>query len=102
MAKTPDVKALTTIHWVEESRDPFQIEGALVRLSEGFVTLVYPKDLLAPGTLEKTLSFPAHAVLSVQTQTREVPEVRGYREENTFREEPGSAPTTRGVGLSDK
>lgn len=90
-----------TIVWRDESREPLKVAVESCLPEHGFLAIELTEDQLRPGVEHKILMFPSDLIASVEIEElKETPEeqLQGYREENTFREQPDKSPWFPGVG----
>ena len=88
-----------TIVWADPSREAFKTFVAGYEADGSTILLNLREDMLRPGVEAKGLIFPYHTIQSVEIEEREEKPAEGYREENAFREQPGSAPHIPGGKL---
>lgn len=93
-------ETVVTLFWKDPDRDQVKIVNGHLILDGSWALIVLPPDLWPPGVTQKKLIFPMHEINSIEVIQREAPIPAGYREENTFREVPGSTPVTKGIGGS--
>jgi hypothetical protein len=89
-----------TLVWRDESREPLKqvVESALPEF--GFLCLELTVDQLPPKVKHKTVMIPYDLIQSVELLELEEGET-GYREDSTFREEPGKSPWFGAMGAAD-
>lgn len=92
------MKTQVTIVWRDAEKEPLKADVESVDTDNGFVALVLPTDCLPPGGKNKVLLFPHDRVESVEILEYEPVEREGYREDSTFREEPGKSRWFEGMG----
>lgn len=91
------------IVWRDLSKEPLKFEVESCLSEHGFLCIELQADQLLPEVEHKMLMFPSDTIDSVQIE--ELKEgyesaEKGYREDSTFREQPGKSKWFQGMGAT--